>query len=86
MALLPSASVSWFGKAVPATVPWLLMTVPAATPAFTRASKVIVTLVRGASVPAALDGEFTAMPRISGDTPPSGWATGAPFSVTVSAT
>ena len=78
--------MSWLGSSVLATLPWLLMTVPPTTPAFTRASKVITALERGAMVPLAADGEFTRRPAASGDVPPSGRATGVPLSVTESVT
>ena len=64
------------------------MSVPAGTPALTRMSNCTTADWSGASVPCPAPGsggvrsdELMFTPAISGETPPSGWPTGNPFSV-----
>ncbi len=77
----------------PLKKPWLEITVPLTAVMLTTTSKVMVaTLLAAASVsarkkPAVVSsGALINMPEASGDTPLSGWPTGRPFKVTVSAT
>src|SRR5262245_62977657 len=76
---LPSPSVSRSGASLLPTTAWLLISVPPGTPAFTSSRNWITALWPASSAPIA-------MPAASGETPPSGCPTGAPFSVVVFAT
>ena len=85
--------MSPFGSSCVCTTAWLLITVPDGVPAFTWRSNSSTALWPGESVPAPGPGsggvrseELIGTPAISGETPPSGWPTGSPFSLVVFAT
>src|SRR5262245_32154440 len=89
----PSPSVGSGGSWTVLTTPWLLISVPAGTPALTCTSNVITALAPTESVPPPGPGsggvrsdELIPMPATSGETPPSGCPTASPFRLVVFAT